>query len=363
MSAALTVVCCAAGALTVWSLEDTAQYVRVTSGGVDMPFAIRQSVYIVLGLAAMLAVGRIEIQKLTEHKYIVGAVGVLPTLLTFTSLGVSAGGSDDRAWLAVGGYTFQPSEILKVCFIITFAAHITALGKRIDRPLPLLGLLLHAAVPTALVYFQGDQGTAVIFLLIAAVMLFAAGLSFRYAAVAVVISPLIAWSVWTFLLKDHQKERILVLLDKGLDPLGTGFQQRQSAAALQNGGLLGRGLFSAGDEKLVYVSQSQNDFVFSYIGQTLGFVGCAAVLILLFSLCMRIAACSGRGTKEENLVSAGVFALLFSHTLINTGMVLGFLPVIGVPLPFFSAGGSACISMCAAVGLVRTDGAEEECRE
>ena len=342
--------CCSAGMLLAASMQYIGAGQEFTSGSVTGLLWTHIAAVLAGGvLCALLTL--IGSDTLARHGGAVLAGGLLLTLLTFTPLGYSPEGSDDRAWISLGFTTVQPSEILKLCFIISFAAHIMQAGERINEPRDLALLLLHAAVPTGIVWAQGDQGTCVIFIVIAAAMLVVGGLSVRIITAALLLSPLAAWGAWG-LLGEHQKQRLAVLLDPSLDPLGTGFQQLSAGKALASGGWFGSGLFSR-ERELVYVSQSQNDFIFSYAAQTGGFLLCAVIVLLLFGTVMRAAVLSGRSRGAGRLMSAGAAAMLFAHTFINIAMVLGFMPVIGVPLPFISAGGTAVVSMLGGIGLVQ----------
>lgn len=349
----LTILCSVGGILLVCSLVDVSSY-QTVSAGVSKNIIITKLAAFVIGAAACVILSLTDLEKITRHWKLIGAGGILFTLTTFTPLGIAPSGSDDRAWLDLRFFTVQPSEVLKLCFIITFSVHIAHVKEHFNKPLTVLGLLCHAAVPILIVHFQGDQGTGVIFFIIAVVMMFAGGLSWKYVTAALMLSPLVIWAAWKWLLMEHQKSRIMVLFNPELDPLGTGFQQIQGKKALQSGGFFGKGLFSGDTEQFIYVSESQNDFIFSYAGQTVGFIGCGIIILLLFAVCLRLISDCGKCKPVGSSVCAGVFGFIFAHTFINIGMVLGILPVIGVPLPFFSAGGTAMTVMLTAVGLVQS---------
>lgn len=347
------VLACTGGIILVFSLVDTNSYQKI-SYGISPSLWITKIAAVMIGLAAMFILSMIRIDRIARHWKLIGTGGILFTLLTFTPIGTGPASSDDRAWISLFGFTVQPAEVLKLCFIITFSVHITHVREHFNRPLTILGLLCHAVIPVSIVYLQGDQGTGVIFIIIAVVMMFAGGLSWKYILSTLILSPVIIWAVWKWLLLDHQKQRIMVLFNPELDPLGTGYQQSQGKLALQSGGFWGKGLFSGGSEEFIYVSESQNDFIFSYAGQTVGFVGCGVIILILFAICLRLVIDSSKCSQPGCSVCAGVFGLIFSHTFINIGMVLGFMPVIGVPLPFFSAGGTAVLTMLTAMGLVQS---------
>lgn len=345
--AVIPALCCVMAVVLAASLEYTNALTTVTSGSTD-GLALRTGLFALAGGAAALAASRTDTALLQRFCLPIGALGLILTALTFTPLGYSPEGSDDRAWLGAGMLSFQPSEVLKLCFIVTFSAHLCR-AKNISRPGSLGLLMLHGAVPAALVWAQGDQGTAVVFIIIAAVMLVAGGLPFPYLAAALIALPA-GGGLLSGLLKEHQRQRIAVLFDPGLDPLGAGFQQLQSRRAIAGGGLLGKGLFTDG-RGFVYVSQSQNDFILAYAGQAAGLLMCGIMTALLFGLCLAVFSVKAETPFGRSLCT-GVGALFFAHTLINTAMALGFMPVIGVPLPFFSAGGTAMITMLMALGFV-----------
>ena len=345
----LTAAACGIGLTLAASLGYIGAAQDITSGETGGLFAT-QAAALLIGAVLCVSVMLIGSKRLARYGAHILTAGMALTALTFTPLGVSPEGSDDRAWLSLGGVTLQPSELLKLCFIVSFAAHLDTVKDRLSRPRELALLLLHAAAPTALVWAQGDQGTALVFILIAAGMLFAAGLNAGYFAAAVLALPLAGWVLWSRLLGEHQKDRIKVLLYPSADPLGTGFQQLQAGRALAQGGLWGSGLFSR-ERDLVYVSQAENDFIFSYAGQVGGLVLCGAIIVILFAAVLRMTALAGRSTGAGRLMIAGAAMMLFSHTFLNLAMVLGFMPVIGIPLPFISAGGTAMIAMLGAVGL------------
>lgn len=348
-----TAIASVGGIILVYSLVDTNNYHSI-SAGVTPSIYKTKIIAGIIGAVALAVLSFISIDKIAKYWKFIAVGGVLFTLLTFTPLGFAPSGSDDRAWLDLKYFTIQPSEVLKLCFIITFAVHITAVREKFNKPLTILGLIGHAAIPQLIVYMQNDEGTGVIFIAITIIMMIAGGLSWKYIVGALAISPAIIWVAWNWILEAHQKQRILVLFNPDLDPLGTGYQQSQGKLALQSGGLFGKGLFSKGAEDFVYVSESQNDFIFSYAGQVLGFIGCGIIILILFLICLRTVTDSAKCPPLGSSVCAGVFALIFSHTFINIGMVLGFMPVIGVPLPFISAGGTAMITMLTAIGLVQS---------
>ena len=289
---------------------------------------------------------------------------VLPTLFFHNvnfgvlTIGYDAGGTSNYSWYRVGGMTFQPAELAKISFILTLALHLSQLRGQVNRPKNLFLLLLHVIVPPLLIHLQGDDGTALVFLGIGLIMLYDGGL-YHWLVGGVLVAGVAGGGALLMLkpdlLKGYQFQRIMAILtpeDPALSDIT--YQQNKGAMAIGTGGLTGQGLFS-GDH--IFVPNAWNDFIFAYLANVLGFLGAAAVLILLFALCVRTLRTALRSTDAlGRYICVGIFAALFVQCVINLGMNLQVLPVIGVTLPFFSAGGSSVVMMYFCVGLVLSVG-------
>ncbi len=289
---------------------------------------------------------------------------VLPTLFLrnlqagFVVIGYDAGGTSNYSWYRIGGMTFQPAELAKLSFILTLAWHLDRVRGRVNRPLHLLALGAHILLPVLAIHIQGDDGTALVFAGIGVVMLFAGGLSIPLAlaglgaaaagGAAVLLTP-------PGLLKGYQFRRILAVLtpeDPALADIA--YQQNKAAMAIGTGGLTGQGLFQ---QESIFIPNAWNDFIFSYLANALGFVGALAVLGLLGALLLRTLRTAAASVDLlGRLIATGVFGALFLQCVINIGMNLQVLPVIGVTLPFFSAGGSSVLMVYLSVGLVLSIG-------
>ena len=220
-----------------------------------------------------------------------------------------------------------------------------------NRPLHMLLLILHGCMPIGLVFLQGDYGTAVVFAFIFAAMMLIAHISWKYVLAGMIAVPAALVVAWNFVLGSLHKNRILVLLHPGTDPEGLEYQQDLGLSALASGKLFGVGLFDG--DSYISVPEMHNDFIFSYIGQTLGFVGAMAVVLVLVFLCLRTLANGLRANDRQGMfLCIGVSSMIFTHCFMNIGMVLKVMPVIGVPLPFLSAGGTSTLSMYIAIGMV-----------
>ena len=294
---------------------------------------------------------------------------VLPTLfirnatLGPLTIGYNAGDTDNYSWYKLGGFTFQPTELAKISFILTFAMHLNNVRSRINEPKELAKLLLHLLVPVALIHVQGDDGTAIIYAIIGCCMMFAAGLSWKYIIGAISAAGVAVAAAFAFLSdklgKSYQWYRILAVIDPenatGWAPSESVwkniiYQQQRGEIALGSGGIFGNGWF---DGSYYSVPNAHNDFIFSWIGNAAGFVGCCVVLGVLFAIVVKT---YWIGARSEDLlgsyICAGIGGAFLAQILVNVGMNLRVLPVIGVTLPFYSAGGSSVLMLYLCVGLV-----------
>ncbi len=309
-----------------------------------------QFISLCLGAFIALVMSALDYQKFTKLWFLYAPAGVGLVLVTFTSLGIQVEGADDKAWIDLGVTTLQPSEFLKIVFIMSFAYHLNKVGDKINNISHLALLVVHGLIPIGLVAMQGDDGTAIVFMVIFAAMIFSAGLSWKYILPCLVAAPIGVYVLWNYVLAYHQKMRFIVVVNEELDPLGYGYQQWLGKIALGSGKLFGKGLFA---DDYSFVPEVQTDFILTYVGQCFGFIGCIALIAALSFICLKIMADSR--ISKDNLgkyMCVGVSAMLFIHCVLNIGMVLVVTPVIGVPLPFVSQGGTAMLSMFLGIGLV-----------
>lgn len=305
----------------------------------------------VVGFLTAIIVGMIDYRVMAKYWFIYAPAAVVLQLLVFTPLGMQR--DDDLAWLDLGFISFQPSEILKIAYILTLAAHINKLGDKLNS-LPRLALLcVHGFAPFLLVLYQGDAGTALVFLFIFLCMVFAAGISWKYIAAALAATPVVLYVAWNYVMADHHRLRFIILFDEELqeaEKLDIYMQQYRAKVAMGSGQLTGLGFHS---DSYTYVPEIYNDFIFSYIGMTLGFIGCMAVVIALAVLCLKLLSnASAAQDKLGKMICIGVFAMMIFHSIINIGMVLSVTPVIGITLPFLSTGGTSMIMMYVSLGPV-----------
>ncbi len=337
------------GILCQYSLVNSAQASVLDIGS---RVALVQVLASCLGIFAAIVISNFDYHFMTKLWKLYVPLSLFFVVLTFF-IGMQVDETiDDKAWLRLPfGLTFQPSELLKICFIMSFAYHLSKVYGQLNRPTNLLLLGIHGAVPVILIHFQGDDGTALIFGFIFLTMLFAAGLSWKYIIAAIPVAAAAIPLAWQYLLSEDQRTRFLaVYFTEYADPLGADYQQRLSRISIGLGQLQGEGLFQ---EDYWYVPKMHNDFVFSFICQALGFVGALIVVSLLCGICFRcIYGAKNALDPLGAYICYGVFAMFFFQCIINIGMCISVLPVIGITLPFLSAGGTSISITYLGIGLV-----------
>jgi rod shape determining protein RodA len=315
-----------------------------------------QLLAIAIGVAAYVVTSLIDVDMLADKYKLLFAAGAL-TISTLFIWGVE-GETGNRAWLRFFGIGIQPAEPVKLLYIIILARVISEHRDR--RTLNAPGSVLRAAGVFAayfalLLLSSRDLGSALVYAFILAAMMFIGGVYLRWFALAgaalAAVSPVVFWRFLT----ENQRLRILVLFDPSRDPDGLGamWQVNQSKLAISSGRFLGQGLYKGRITQSDLIPQQHSDFIFSAAGEELGFVGCAAIILLLMTLVGR---CLYVGVRSNSslglLVCSGAASMLVFQTLENIGMCIGLTPVIGLTLPFFSYGGSSVVTTYVAMGLV-----------
>ena len=304
-----------------------------------------------LGFVAALLISQVDYDNICALWPIWAGLSLLLVLLTFTPLGLNASGTDDTAWLGIGSLTFQPSELMKIAFIITFSVHLSAVQEKIRSFKTVLLLGIHAMVPIGLVFLQGDDGTAIVFIMIFLSMLFAAGVNLLYYVVGltgVCVAIPILWSM----MSEDKKARILCILPPYVEKYlqTAGWQQFEGLKAIGSGQLTGTGYLNTNNGSLF---ARNNDLIFTVAGEEFGFIGSLLLLLLLTLLLFELFRCASQARDPlGTYICVGMLALIGFQSIINLGMNLRLLPVIGITLPFFSAGGSSVATLYLGIGLV-----------
>jgi len=310
----------------------------------------KQVVWVLAGLLLMWLISSIDYHTLLGQVPLLYAGMVVLLLLTFV-IGSKIFGA--RRWIALpGGVLLQVSEFAKIVVVLMVARFLTELKTEAIHWRDLLKLVGLVGLPMFLVMKQPDLGTSLTYLPILATGIFLAGLRWQYALSIGVLAVLLIPSSW-FLLKDYQKSRIETFLDPSRDPKGEGYQIIQSKIAIGNGGMWGRGVTKGTQTKLQFLPVPHTDFIFSAFAEEHGFVGVVVVLGLYFLLLMQIVQNAQTSPDRAGMyICMGVCSLLLFHMLVNVGMVVGKMPVTGIPLPFMSSGGSGMLSVFMMLGLV-----------
>ena len=301
-----------------------------------------------LGLA--LGLSYIRPQSLHDNAFIAYAAGILLLILTL-GLGVVGGGA--RSWLDLGFMRIQPSELMKPILVLCLArfyAHVPPREiRRWSAIWPVAAILV---VPLALILLQPDLGTMMLIVLNTVTMMFLAGLPLRLflgGAVAVAAAIPLAYTV----MLPHQRERVMIFLDPSLDPLGAGYHITQSKIAIGSGGLFGKGLLEGTQASGDFLPEPQTDFIFAAVAEEWGLAGGLLIILLLFLLLQwGMSVAQNAGERFERLAAAGLTLTIFFYVAINLMMVMGLAPVVGIPLPLISYGGSAMLTCMICIGIL-----------
>lgn len=277
-------------------------------------------------------------------------------LMVYTRFfGVAPEGREDAvSWIMIGSTVFQPSELLKVGFIITFSVHLNKVKANINRLIHIIALAAHALIAFFLVSWCGDDGSALVFILIFISMTFFAGLKWHYyliGAVAAVCGFSVAW--FTNIISGYQRDRILAVFHPEDYTQTTAYQQNRAIQAIGSGKIFGKGLFKGDYTQSGYVPVAHNDMILSVAGEELGLIGTIGVIVAIVAVCMKIISVATKSQKNVGYyMCCGVAAMIAGQSIINIGMCLRLLPVIGITLPFFSAGGSSTLCLYLGIGIV-----------
>lgn len=321
-------------------------------------FIKSQLIAVIIGLISAVIFSVADYRYLIKKWYIPAIIAVVLVLLVFI-FGIQVAGTDDRAWIELpGGFTIQPSEFIKICFIITFSKHLSYLNEKelTHKFIGVVTLAIHALIPMTVIHIQGDDGTVLIFGFIFLIMSFAAGVQLRYFAILGSMLVIGIPIIWHFLMNNEHRNRILALFDiDGNAMTNYGWQQYQGKVSIASGGLSGSGLYNGSRVEYGIVPEQENDFIFTVAGEELGFIGCIILMAILFGIIIKsILNAQYSNDIQGKYICYGVFAIIASQTIINLGMVLGFFPVIGITLPLFSSGGTSALSTLICLGLIQS---------
>jgi rod shape-determining protein RodA len=340
---ALVLAICAIGILNIYSAG-------FSVSERNFPFYLKQIQWILLGLFFMIAAFLIDYRFICQAAYLIYGISIAFLIIVFF-YGYTTHGS--QRWISTGFFAFQPSELMKLTLIIVLARYFD--NHNSNEPYKLRELFIPfmiVLIPCLLILKQPDLGTALVIMLLFASIIFFMGVNWKSVAIALVSGLALLPLGWHFL-KDYQKERLLTFLNPEHDPLGAGYHVIQSMIAIGSGGVFGKGFLQGSQTQLKFLPEQQTDFIFPVFAEEWGFIGALVLAIMFMALILwglKIALHSR--DLLGTILAFGITALISWEVFINVGMVLGMLPVVGIPLPFLSYGGSSMVSLMTAIGLL-----------
>lgn len=317
----------------------------------------RQVVFFMIAYFAMFVFAQINMKFLCRVAPWMYGFGIMLLILVLV-IGVGAKGA--QRWISLGFFRFQPSEVLKLAVPIMIAAYFSkrSLPPRFKHVVLCLALV---GLPAVLIFKQPDLGTALLIAASGLIVLFLSGLRWRYICGSMLLILISFWPMWQFVMKDYQKQRVLTLLNPEADPFGAGWNIIQSKTAIGSGGLHGKGWLQGTQSQLDFLPESHTDFIVAVLAEEFGLVG----MLILFGLySLLIGRCLYIAWNAQNnfgrLLSGGITLTFFIYILVNVGMVSGVLPVVGVPLPLVSLGGTSIVTLMSGFGIIMAIATEKQ---
>ncbi|MFH1753383.1 MAG: rod shape-determining protein RodA [Candidatus Omnitrophota bacterium] len=310
---------------------------------------LRQIMWIAVGLILAFIIVHVDYQKFVDSAYIIFGLNILLLIVVLvyghTRLGA-------QRWVVIAGVGFQPSEFVKISFILALSAYLGHRAKFSYQPPDLavsFGLMF---IPLVLIFLQPDLGTALMLIPIVFAMLFVRGASVKHLLALITIGLLSSPLLW-MMMKGYQKQRLSVFINPNADPLGAGYTIIQSKIAIGSGFLFGKGWLSGTQNQLNFLPERHTDFIFSVIGEEGGLIGCALLIGLYCVLIYRgLRIAQTTGDTYGKLMATGIVTMLACQIIVNIGMASGFMPVVGLPLPLMSYGGSSLLTTLVSLGLL-----------
>ncbi|MDO9320398.1 MAG: rod shape-determining protein RodA [Pseudomonas sp.] len=325
-------------------------FVLYSASGKDWGLLIKQTASFGVGLVAMFVVAQLDPRFIARWAPLAYLLGVI-LLVVVDVMGHNAMGA--TRWINIPGVVrFQPSEFMKIIMPATIAWYLAkrSLPPKIQHVLVGLAMI---GVPFALIVRQPDLGTALLILVSGLFVMFMAGLRWRWILTAVAAVVPVAVGMWFFVLLQYQKQRVLTFLDPESDPLGTGWNIIQSKAAIGSGGVFGKGWLLGTQSHLDFLPESHTDFIIAVLGEEFGLVGiCVLLMVYLLLIARGLVITAQAQTLFGKLLAGSLTMTFFVYVFVNIGMVSGLLPVVGVPLPFISYGGTSLVTLMTAFGIL-----------
>mgnify|MGYP000512921002 CR=1 FL=1 len=316
-------------------------------------FYAKQILWFVISMIALIVVATVNYIWLYRVSYPLYAVGLILLIVVLFTGRTSMGA---QRWLSIGLVSFQPSEFFRIFFIAGFSAYLTNIGTRFTEKIPIKSILIFAIFPLILLIKQPDLGTAILLMSLFVILSVSKGISRKITTLIIIIGlisiPFLGNILWEGL-KEYQKNRLIAFIDPDIDPAGIGYHITQSKISVGSGGFFGKGYLKGTQGPLRFLPEKHTDFIFSVFAEEWGFIGSALLLGIYLLLFLR-GLDTAMKAKDEfgRLAATGITAMFFIYFCVNIGMTLGIMPVVGVPLPFVSYGGTALLSNFIAAGIL-----------
>jgi rod shape determining protein RodA len=337
------------GVLTIFSAT------RPLPGSERPDFFLRQIYWGLLGAIVLAGASGLDYAVLQRRSRWLFGISVLLLLVVLFK---GRTGMGAQRWIGIGPIGFQPSELFKIAFVIAYARYLSSFPRSLVLRDVLVGFVLYLAVPFVLILRQPDLGTAIVVLTLFVLLTLTKGMARRVLVLVVAVSlvsvPFVGTMFWDGL-KDYQKKRIIAFLDPDVDPEGTSYHVTQSKVAIGSGGLVGKGYMQGTQGAFRFLPEKHTDFVFAVFAEEWGFVGSSVLLIVYLIVILRgIAAAVLAKDDFGRYLAMGLTYMLATYVFINVGMTLGLVPVVGIPLPFMSYGGTAMLTNMLTIGLIES---------
>ncbi len=319
----------------------------------NLPFAesflLRQLNWMGVGIVLLILSISISYQRFIDVAYILYGINVALLFLVLV-LGHTALGA--QRWFSIGGFAFQPSEFIKLSLILALSSYVSTKKDAMAEFKNMIIPLMLLAIPFALVLLQPDLGTAILLIPIFLVIMAASGAKLKYLGGMILIG-LAGLPLFWYFLRDYQRQRLLVFINPNIDPLGAGYTIIQSKIAVGSGGLFGKGWLNGTQNQLNFLPERHTDFIFSVIGEEWGFLGSIALVLMYFFIVKKAFNMVSRTSDlYGKTIASGIGVMIGLQVVINIAMTIGLMPVVGIPLPLVSYGGSSLIATVVAIGLL-----------
>jgi rod shape determining protein RodA len=327
-------------------------YSASRGGSAGTSFVEKQVIWAVIGFMIAAVVAGVDHNVYSRHSGKLYVLNIL-VLLFVKFAGHSSKGA--QRWIGVGSFTIQPSEFAKIIMVICLAAFLMHRKDGIRGFGVFVTSFLYLAVPMGLIFLQPDLGTSLVLVAIWITMMFVMGTDIKNILLFFAAGTVLALTAWNVpgVMKDYQKNRVITFVNPAADPLGSGYHVTQSRIAIGSGKLLGKGYLKGTQRELRFIPEQHTDFIYTVVGEEMGFAGAAAVLALYFVVLWRgLAIMYAAEDWMGRAIASGVVGMFAFHTVVNIGMTLGIMPVTGVPLPMFSYGGSSLMANMIGIGLL-----------